>query len=197
MVNYFSQWFDKTHALEFIAMLCLRLYLAPVFWMAGTKKLESIDATIEWFGNSEWGLGLPAPVLLAWLAALTEVVGAVCLVLGLAVKLVSIPLMITMLVATLSVHWENGWLAIAGSDNVFATERTAGAMERLDKAREILQTHGHYEWLTENGSFVVLNNGVEFAVTYFVMLLVLFVSGAGRYVSMDYWISKKLVNRLA
>ena len=42
------------------------------------------------------------------------------------------------------------------------------------------------KWLTENGSFVVLNNGIEFAATYFIMLLALFYLGAGRYISMDY-----------
>ena len=34
---------------------------------------------------------------------------------------------------------------------------------------------------------MVLNNGIEFATTYFVMLLALFYLGAGRWVSVDYW----------
>jgi uncharacterized membrane protein YphA (DoxX/SURF4 family) len=61
-------------------MLCL--YLAPVFWMAGTNKLANMESTIEWFGNPEWGLGLPLPALMAWLAALTEAGGAILLLLG-------------------------------------------------------------------------------------------------------------------
>ncbi|MEF1306676.1 AraC family transcriptional regulator, partial [Vibrio owensii] len=36
----------------------------------------------------------------------------------------------------------------------------------------------------------MLNNGMEFAATYFVMLLVLFFYGGGRYVSLDYWLRK-------
>ena len=71
-------------------------------------------------------------------------------------------------------------------------QRTIGATERLDEAKSILKEHGNYEWLTENGSFVVLNNGIEFAATYFIMLLALFFLGAGRFVSLDYWIDKKL-----
>jgi uncharacterized membrane protein YphA (DoxX/SURF4 family) len=40
----------------------------------------------------------------------------------------------------------------------------------------------------------MLNNGMEFAATYFVMLLVLLVYGGGRYVSLDYWL-KRAVNK--
>ena len=69
---------------DFLAPLLLRLYLAPVFWMAGTHKLADMDATVAWFGNPDWGLGLPFPQVLAWLAALTEAGGAILLVLGLA-----------------------------------------------------------------------------------------------------------------
>jgi len=42
-----------------------------------------------------------------------------------------------------------------------------------------------------NGGFVILNNGIEFSATYFIMLLALFFIGAGNYVSADYWGSKK------
>ena len=181
---------DKTRAFDFLAPLALRLYLVPIFWMAGTRKLGDMDSIIAWFGNPDWGLGLPFPEVLAWAAALTEAGGAILLLIGFAVRWVSIPLMVTMVVAAVTVHLPNGWLAIAEATGPFATERTIGAVERLEKAKEILQQYGNYEWLTENGNFVVLNNGIEFAATYFIMLLVLFFYGAGRYVSMDYWIRK-------
>ncbi len=185
---------DRTRRLDFLAPLALRLYLVPIFWMAGTKKLAAIDSTAEWFGNPEWGLGLPFPELMAWLATLTEITGAIFLLLGFAVRYISIPLMITMAVAAVTVHWKNGWLAIAeGSGSLFANERTVGAIERLDKAKEILREYGHYDWLTQNGSFVVLNNGIEFAATYFIMLLTLFFIGAGRYASIDYWIRRRFM----
>ena len=186
---------NMSRAMDFLAPLALRLYLAPVFWMAGTSKLTNMDATIQWFGNPDWGLGLPFPALMAWLAALTEAGGAILLLLGLAVRWVSIPLMITMLVAAITVHWQNGWLAIAeGTQSLFSSERTTAAVERLERAKEILQTHGNYDWLTEHGNLVMLNNGIEFAATYFILLLVLFFYGAGRYLSIDYWISRRLVN---
>ena len=47
------------------------------------------------------------------------------------------------------------------------------APEKLERAREILQAHGNYEWLTASGKFVILNNGIEFAATYLIMLLAL------------------------
>lgn len=186
-----QKFLDGFRAIDFLGPLALRLYLVPIFWMAGSKKLADIDSIAEWFGNPDWGLGLPFPEFMAWAAALTEAGGAILLLVGLAVRWVSIPLMITMVVAAWTVHAENGWLAIAEGSGVFASERTMGAIERLDRAKEILDQHGNYEWLTENGSLVILNNGVEFAVTYLIMLLVLFFIGAGRYASLDYWIAKK------
>ena len=180
---------NKTRALDFLAPLALRLYLVPIFWMAGTKKLADMDSIIEWFGNPDWGLGLPFPTLMAWLATLTETFGAIALLIGLGVRWISVPMMFTMIVAAATVHWQNGWLAIAEATGPFATERTIGAVERLDRAKEILQEYGNYEWLTENGSFVVLNNGIEFAATYFIMLLVLFFNGAGK-ASLDHLIAR-------
>ncbi len=173
---------DSLRALDFLAPLALRLYLVPVFWMAGTNKLGDMESTIAWFGNPDWGLGLPLPGLLAWAAALTEAVGAVLLLLGLATRWVAIPLLITMAVAAFKVHWQNGWAAIA---------ETPESAERLAAANAILREHGNHEWLTGSGEFVILNNGIEFAATYFIMLLALFVLGGDRYLSLDYWITRK------
>jgi len=184
---------NTTRAVDFIAPLALRLYLVPIFWMAGTKKLANIESTAEWFGNPDWGLGLPFPELMAWMASLTEAGGAILLFFGIAVRWISIPLLVTMIVAAVTVHLQNGWLAIAEGSGFFASERTAGAIERLDVAKDILREHGNYDWLTENGSIVILNNGIEFAATYSIMLLVLFFVGPGK-ASVDYFISKKLSN---
>jgi len=194
LTNLLMTWCDKTKVLDFLAPLLLRLYLVPILWVAGSKKFINFSSTADWFGNEDWGLGLPAPYLLVFLVALVEVLGALFLLLGFGVRLISIPLMITMLVAGITVHLKNGWLAIAEGSGIFATERTAGAIERLDKAKELLQDNGNYEWLTENGSIVILNNGVEFAATYFIMLLVLFFIGAGNFVSVDYWLKRKFMD---
>ncbi len=42
---------DATRALDFLAPLALRLYLAPVFWMAGTKKLANFESTAQCGGE--------------------------------------------------------------------------------------------------------------------------------------------------
>jgi len=183
---------DKTRAFDFLGPLALRLYLAPIFWMAGTSKFSAFEDTAAWFGNPDWGLGLPFPTLMAFLAASTETLGAIMLLVGLGVRWISIPLMFTMLVAIFKVHWQYGWQAIA--DSKFCLFNCGDAQEaalRLDKAKEILQEHANYDWLTEQGGFVVLNNGIEFAVTYFIMLLGLFFIGAGKYASLDDWIARK------
>lgn len=173
-----------------LASLLLRLYLAPIFWMAGINKLNSFDDTVDWFGNSDWGLGLPFPWLLAFLATATELAGAILLTVGLFTRLISIPLIVTMLVAITSVHWENGWQAIADAHAPFANEQVMAAPEKLARARDILQEYGNYEWLTASGKFVILNNGIEFAATYLIMLLALIGLGAGKYHSLDYWLTQ-------
>jgi len=182
---------NTTRAVDFLGPLALRLYLVPIFWMAGSKKLADIESTAAWFGDPDWGLGLPFPEVMAWAASLTEAGGAIMLFFGIGVRWISIPLLVTMIVAAVTVHLQNGWLAIAEGSGIFASERTAGAIERLDAAKDILREHGNYDWLTENGNLVILNNGIEFAATYSIMLLVLFFIGPGK-ASIDYLISKKL-----
>lgn len=197
LTRWVTNGFDKMKCLDFLAPLLLRFYLAPVFWIAGSKKFANFGSTVDWFGNADGGLGLPLPWLLVFLTASIEVIGALFLFLGIGVRLISIPLMITMVVAAITAHWKNGWLAIATGSGLFATDRTLGAIERLEQAQSILQRSGNYQWLTEHGNFVVLNNGIEFAATYFIMLLALFFMGSGRYVSVDYWLRRFLMDSKA
>lgn len=179
---------DATRKADFLGPLALRLYLVPVFWVAGTNKLDGFENVVNWFGNSDWGLGLPFPTLMASLAVGSEVIGAVALLIGLGVRWMSVPLMVTMLVAMFTTHWHNGWQAIADPMSPFANENAGGAIDRLSKAKDLLKEHGNYDWLTETGNFVVSNNGIEWAATYFVMLLALFFTGAGK-ASLDHFVA--------
>lgn len=183
---------QRLQPVDGLPALALRLYLVPVFWSAGTNKLMHFSDTVDWFGNTDYGLGLPFPTLMASLAISAEVVGAILLAFGLFTRWISIPLIITMLVAIFSVHLPNGWQAIADPSAPFANMQVNDAADKLARAREILQQHGNYDWLTSSGSFAIVNNGIEFAVTYLVMLLALIKIGGGRYVSMDYWFSRFL-----
>lgn len=201
-------WLNTSRKLDFVAPLLLRLYLAPIFVAASLTKIAAFGSTVAWFGNPDWGLGLPFPWLMAFLATATELVGGLLLFLGLATRYIAIPLMIAMLVAIFAVHWDGGWFAIAPSDPSTSMAKPLAAIgfpgaeaslanseevgKRLDAARSILREHGNYNWLTAKGNLVVLNNGIEFAATYFIMLLSLFFSGAGRYLSLDYWLERKI-----
>jgi uncharacterized membrane protein YphA (DoxX/SURF4 family) len=197
-LNKLQDILDATRAIDFLGPLALRIYLAPVFFMAGYGKATAFEDTAAWFGNPDWGLGLPFPELMTFLATTTELAGAVFLLIGFAVRWISIPLMVTMLVAAFSVHWQNGWQAVADTKFcMFNCADATAAAERLSRAKDILKEHGNYDWLTEQGSFVVLNNGIEFAATYFIMLLALFFIGAGKYFSVDYYIARRFRNNPA
>lgn len=183
--------------LDFIGSVLLRLYLVPVFWVAGNNKWNPLDESsslgpvIEWFGNPEWGLGLPFPAVNAYMAWGAEYVGAILLALGLATRWICIPLMITMMVAMATVHISHGWQAVHDLNSPFASADAGEALERLSRAKSILREQGDYGWLTEHGNFVVSNNGIEWAATYFIMLAALFFLGGGRYASLDYWIRRR------
>ena len=189
----YANLFKKLSVADGIPLLLLRLYLAPVMIQAGWNKASSFSSIVDWFGNEDYGLGLPFPLVLAFLATAAELVGGIFLLLGLLTRLVAIPLMVTMLVAIFTVHIDNGWLAIADASSwladgtILMNDSVMAAPEKLSAAKSLLQTYGNYDWLTSSGSLVVLNNGIEFGATYFVMLLVLFFYGGGRYVSIDYF----------
>jgi uncharacterized membrane protein YphA (DoxX/SURF4 family) len=189
-----KRFVEMLRPIDGIGPLLLRLYLAPVLIQAGWTKFAAFEDTAAWFGNPDWGLGLPFPALLTFLAAGAELVGGLALVVGLATRWFAIPLIVTMLVAIFAVHWENGWLAIADCSSWLANERVMEACERKEMAISILREHGNYGWLTGRGSITILNNGIEFAVTYLVMLISLLLTGGGRYTSLDYWISRRFEN---
>lgn len=198
MNHIYQQIVARLQVADGIPLLLLRLYLAPVMIQAGWNKASSFDSIVDWFGNDDYGLGLPMPFVMAFLATAAELVGGVLLLLGALTRLVSIPLMVTMIVAMMSVHAKNGWLAIADASSwladgtILLNENIMAAPEKLAAAKSLLQEHGHYDWLTSSGNFVVLNNGIEFAATYFIMLLVLFIYGGGRFFSVDFYVNKAM-----
>ncbi len=198
IANKAQDIFDKIRSyVDFIGPLLLRIYIVPVFWVASNNKWNpfdsdsSLDSVIQWFGNTEWGLGLPFPTLMAYMAWGTEYFGAILLALGLATRWISIPLMFTMIVAAVTVHWQNGWQAVHDLSSPHASANAGEAIERLSRAKDLLKEHGNYDWLTEYGNLIASNNGIEWAATYFLILLALFVTGGGKFVSVDYWLAKK------
>ena len=198
--------FDRIKWFDGLPPLLLRLYLAPIMIAAGLHKLHNYDDMVAWFGNADWGLGLPAPALMVSLAIFAELIGGISLLVGLAVRWFTVPLIISMAVAMMTVHWQHGWFAIAPGNPETSTakiladvgipaaqrslENSEEVGRRVAVAKSLLKDNGNYSWLTEKGAFVVLNNGIEFAATYLIMLLSLFFTGGGRYVSLDYWLKR-------
>lgn len=88
-------------------LLLIRLVLAYGFFGPATMKWNDIHAVGDWFGT----LGIPAPHFNAYLAATTESVGVILLLLGLGTRFIAIPLIIVMLVAIRTAHWGNGFEA--------------------------------------------------------------------------------------
>lgn len=187
--------FSKISVIDGIGPLLLRIYLAPIFIKAGYGKLASFENTAAWFGNPDWGLGLPFPELMAALAGGTEFIGGWLILFGFATRLIAIPLMFTMIVAAVTAHWQYGWHALPESSLTVPWEWRMDLIDeanvRKEAARGLLQEHGNYDWLTEKGSITVLKNGIEFAATYFIMLVMLFFTGGGRFTSIDHFIAKR------
>lgn len=107
IVHYCTQLTNRLQQLNSIPLLLIRLVLAYGFYIPAKMKWADINSIAEWFGS----MHIPAPLLNAYLAAGTEAAGVVLLVLGLGTRLISIPLIITMLVAIKTVHWTNGFEA--------------------------------------------------------------------------------------
>jgi len=104
--------YNKFSKLKDLPLLFIRLVLAYGFFNPAMMKLKDITSIAEWFGS----IGIPFPTLNAYLATGTEVLGVILLTLGLFTRLISIPLIITMIVAIVTVHSGNGFEA---GDNGF------------------------------------------------------------------------------
>jgi putative oxidoreductase len=82
--------------LQPVVLLIARLAWGWQFFNAGWGKFQDLTKPAEYFGTE---LGIPFPMLSATLVATTECVGGLLLMIGLASRLASIPLTITMIVA--------------------------------------------------------------------------------------------------
>jgi len=81
--------------LQPVLLLIIRGWWGWSFFLTGKGKLLHLEKTTSFFTD----LGLPLPKLNAIMAGSTECVGGLLLLLGLGSRLVSVPLIFTMLVA--------------------------------------------------------------------------------------------------
>ena len=100
IINYLKK-------LKNLPPLLFRIVLAYGFYGPAMMKLNNFNGIVEWFS----GMGMPLPKLNAFLATGTETAGFVLIFLGLATRLISIPLMVVMIVAIITVHLGNGFEA--------------------------------------------------------------------------------------
>ncbi len=89
-----------------------RIVVAYGFYEPAMQKWSDIGAVAGWFES----MGIPFPTLNAYIVTSTEFLGVMLLTLGLFTRLISIPLMIIMVVAIVTVHLGNGF---AAGDNGF------------------------------------------------------------------------------
>lgn len=99
-----------------VLLLC-RLYWGWLFFHAGLDKLRHNDVFAEFLSS----LHFPFPLFQAYIAGGIECIGGLCLMAGLASRLVAIPLAIVMLTAYSTVHSES-LRAIFNDPSLFVAE---------------------------------------------------------------------------
>ena len=181
LLGFFS--FGWLRGLDFLPPLLLRLFLAPLLWVSGVQKIGLFSAPnvdvlnpLTWVDMNAYSatvnaleasvLPIPLPELMAWIVPSVEIVGAVCLLVGFAVRWVTIPLLI-LFVATL-------FMSLLGTN----------LMPTLEG---FVANHGY-----SNPEFASLTQ----MLTYLIMLLTLFFMGAGRFFSIDWLLFRKLQRRI-
>lgn len=94
-----SPWIQST------VLLFLRITIGYRFYLTGKGKLANFANTTEFFEN----LRIPAPAFHAGLVGYTEMIGGLLLMVGLGTRLAALPLTITLVVAYLTAHREEGF----------------------------------------------------------------------------------------
>ncbi len=98
---------------DWLALLPIRLLMAYEFGKAGMMKFNGSN----WFANIQDNFPFPfnvIPVEISWfLATWTEIIAAICLVLGLFTRFWAFSLIILTIVAIAGVHWPDEWNSLA------------------------------------------------------------------------------------
>ena len=174
--GFFS--FGWLRGLDFLPPLLFRFFLAPIFWVEGSHRLGlfSGDSVVWWnpltwidgatyqqgvdtLSSAQGFLSIPAPGIMNGVIGGLEVAAAILLIIGFAVRWISLPLMAIILLMG------------------FAATNFSGGL--VETGKELLFTHGY---------MTPANTGITSALTLFLMVLALFFMGAGRFFSVDWWI---------
>jgi putative oxidoreductase len=116
-VDALYAWFSRVASfLQSPFLLIIRLAWGVQFLQAGWGKLTNIPQTVENFTS----MGAPAPAVTAPFIATLEAVGGVLLILGLASRLIALPLTINMIMAYVIADREALQSIFSDSDKFFA-----------------------------------------------------------------------------
>jgi putative oxidoreductase len=100
-------------AQDWVALLPIRLLMAYEFGNAGLMKFNGSN----WFGRYQENFLFPfnhVPVEISWfLATWTEILGGLCLFVGLFTRFWAFSLIILSIVAISGVHWPDDWSSLA------------------------------------------------------------------------------------
>jgi putative oxidoreductase len=109
---------DRELRLQRYGLGVLRVALGTIFMAHGAQKLFTfgLAGTAGAFGQ----IGLPFPTVSATLVIVAELLGGVLLLLGFLTRLAAVPLVVTMVVATLAVHLPNGFFLPDGFEFTLA-----------------------------------------------------------------------------
>jgi uncharacterized membrane protein YphA (DoxX/SURF4 family) len=181
LVGFFSlEWM---RVFDFIAPLAIRLFLAPMFWISGVKHLglfsssdfviynpltwvntEAFQQSVAAMSNTLFS-GMGAETLVILLGTI-EIVAAILLVLGFAVRWVVLALMFVVAVLGLMAMGDAGF---------------------LNTMQQLVMSHGYTN---------MTNNLTEVYLVYFIFLLALFFMGAGRWFSLDWYVYRSFMKRI-
>lgn len=98
--HWYGLYVSAVSLLQHPLLLACRLYWGSVFIRTGLAKLSDLQVTAEHFA----GWGIPAPYANAVAAGVTELACGSLLMLGLASRFVSVPLIVVMIVAYRTAH---------------------------------------------------------------------------------------------
>ncbi len=102
---------DKMKDYYDVALLLLRIGVGLIFIVAGWGKLTGIENTAGFFDN----IGIPMPVVMAWVVAIVEFAGGIMVLAGLYMRIPALLLAVIMVVAILTTKLD--------ADNIFRAMR--------------------------------------------------------------------------
>ncbi len=106
--NPFLRWIHRIYGffvkigsnLQSFLLLYMRLTWGHQLFLIGINKLKDIEGTVQFFTK----LNIPSPLFHAYEVGIIEAVGGILLFIGLASRLISIPLIIVMITALSTAH---------------------------------------------------------------------------------------------